>query len=258
ELAASDEVCDALDNDCDGMVDEGDAICGDLQVCLAGSCTGDCFEGGCETGFTCTTEGLCIEDDCVDVTCDDGERCEAGDCVSPCAGITCPAGLECAAGRCVDLCEGATCDDCSVCEAGACIARCPMAGCDAGEACRFDGLCVEASCVDVTCEGGTHCEAGECVDSCEGAVCPAGEVCTAGVCGEPPPVPDGGVAPGVDAGPVLPGTDAGVRADGGPIPGLDGGPGGEEDGGCGAVPSAAVRRRCPHGSRSASPPSSGA
>ncbi|MDH5493413.1 MAG: MYXO-CTERM sorting domain-containing protein, partial [Myxococcales bacterium] len=205
ELGASAEVCDSLDNDCNGMVDDGD-LCGPMEICSAGVCVGNCFEGGCFAGFSCGADGYCVEDACLGVSCALGERCEGGACVSPCEGIVCPSGQECRAGVCVDLCLEAVCDDCTVCVGGACLTRCQLEPCAAGMSCRVDGRCVEDACAALSCAVGEVCQAGACVDACLGAICPAGEICSMGACGAAPPdagVPDAGVT---DAGTV----DAGV------------------------------------------------
>jgi Notch-like protein len=75
------EVCDGLDNDCDGTFDVL-AECPDGSQCIAGSCAAPC-EGGefpCPGGQTCV-EGFCLDDPCDAITCPEGERCEAGACV---------------------------------------------------------------------------------------------------------------------------------------------------------------------------------
>jgi hypothetical protein len=60
QILESDEVCDNVDNDCDGEVDEG-------ELCPPAK----------------------------DVTCDAGSVCVAGDCVDACEGAVCPGGVEC-------------------------------------------------------------------------------------------------------------------------------------------------------------------
>jgi hypothetical protein len=209
ELAAADERCDALDNDCDGETDEGE-LCDEFEVCDAGVCRTVCSEFGCPAGEICAPDGRCIDDGCVDVECEPGQRCVDGTCVGACDGIVCPAGRECRAGSCIDLCAGLTCDECTVCEDGVCILRCGYSPCAAGEACLPDGRCVPDACVDVVCDPGTFCRDGGCVDACEGAVCPAGEHCELGEC-----VP--GAPPGADAdadGDAEPEAGADADADG--------------------------------------------
>jgi hypothetical protein len=218
-IEASDERCDALDNDCDGMIDDGDALCGPLAVCDHGTCIETCFEGGCSEGFVCEASSMrCVESGCEDVTCEVGERCSAGACVDACSGVVCPGSLACVAGRCLDLCSMLECDDCTACVDGACVARCDATSCAEGETCGEDGVCVERACASVSCSGGTMCRGGTCVDACEGAVCPRGESCEDGRCvttrvevdAGPPEAPDGGPPPVAmpDAGPAIPAPGA--------------------------------------------------
>ncbi|HJK89095.1 MAG TPA: nidogen-like domain-containing protein [Polyangiaceae bacterium LLY-WYZ-15_(1-7)] len=230
-LTASDERCDALDNDCDGSTDEGDALCpGATAICDRGVCVDVCFEGGCGEGEVCSADGRCVDAACEDVTCGEGERCVGGSCVGACDGVSCPRGQECQGGRCVDVCERLSCDpECQVCSEGACVGRCELTGCEEGEVCQDDGHCVDAGCASMTCPDGSVCEAGSCIDACEGAVCPMGESCVAGECvrmAEPPPGE-------TDAGPSM-GTDAGMptETDGGSPTETDAGSTtGEEDAG---------------------------
>jgi hypothetical protein len=227
-VAGSAEVCDALDNDCDGEVDEGDGLCDAFQVCDRGHCVDQCSEFGCRAGEICTEQGLCVDAECVDVACGPGQRCFNGECVGACDWVTCPHGQGCVGGRCVDLCAAMTCDECTVCVDGSCEMRCAWAPCAEGQTCGEDGRCVDSSCVGVDCGPGTYCSGGTCLDACEGSACPFGEVCEAGACVPGPDVePDGG--PGdADAPP----SDGDLDADADVAPDAD--PGGDADSEAGA------------------------
>jgi MYXO-CTERM domain-containing protein len=217
-VPAGDETCDALDNDCDGAVDEGSDLCAlSTSVCDRGVCIETCFEGGCPPGQTCTDEGRCVDEGCEDVECPAGQRCAMGACGDACDSVVCPAGQSCRGGRCLDLCADIECDpECTACVDGECVPRCDLEGvsCAPGESCTAEGICEPTECLGVECDPGFVCTPGEgCVDACEGVVCPSGEECREGECRRPAPTP-----PPADAGPVTP-------MDAGSTPGADGGPG---------------------------------
>jgi hypothetical protein len=199
------EACDGLDNDCNGIIDDG-ATCPAPQVCHEGRCVPRCTVGGefdCPSPLSCdTTTGFCNEPDCVGVTCPANTVCRGGDCVGGCDGVVCPHGQSCRLGACIAPCEGVTCEPGDVCAEGLCVAGCAQCGgilCSTPLRCDLtSGACYDPSCPD-GCPDGTYCDQGECRDSCTGATCPAGQLCAGGRCLLPGESADGGL-PGADAG----------------------------------------------------------
>jgi MYXO-CTERM domain-containing protein len=208
------ERCDGVDNDCNSMIDDGD-LCPAPTVCDNGACVPPCFEGGCPAGETCDARMVCIDTECIGITCAGGGRCRDGVCINACEGVVCPHDQQCVAGRCTTLCDVLTCGPDEICVDGGCVARCPCRVCGSMETCTGDGACIPFGCDIVLCDPGFHCEGGTCMDSCAGAVCPAGQHCEVGECVDDPPPPDAGPPPGVDGGPI---------PDAGPPPGVDTGP----------------------------------
>jgi hypothetical protein len=182
-IAPGAEQCDNVDNDCNGMVDDGDGLCGTNEVCDKGTCVGACGTGEfrCDPGFSCK-EGHCIEDDCADKVCPAGQACRKGMCMNACDGVVCPEGQECQLGRCVDPCKAVECSAGKVCERGLCVSDCSCRGCKDGLECGADGRCADPKCVGVMCPDGQKCSAGACVDPCVGVMCPGGGACVNGAC----------------------------------------------------------------------------
>lgn len=181
------EICDNVDNDCDGNVDNGEGLCPDDLVCDKGSCVEPCGGGefACDAGLTCNSQRICIDALCAEVVCEAGEACREGVCKSACEGVTCPVGQECQLGRCVNPCAGIECPAGRVCDHGLCLSNCSCRGCAEGLTCADDGRCIDPACDDVTCDDGLLCQLGQCVDPCAGVVCPGGGVCTNGSCSDP-------------------------------------------------------------------------
>ncbi len=187
--AASQEVCDGYDNDCDGVIDNG-ATCPAGQQCQNGMCRSPCSDVGefdrCPSGWICDAQtGVCHDPACNGVVCGDGSICRNGACVGPCDGIVCPHGETCRMGECLDPCRNLQCATGQVCVEGLCTAGCTQCGgltCTGGSSCdATSGACIDSSCAS-PCPAGTYCDAGTCKDSCDGAKCPNGYSCLQGDC----------------------------------------------------------------------------
>ncbi|MFK7985035.1 MAG: MopE-related protein [Sandaracinaceae bacterium] len=190
------EVCNGLDDDCNGTIDDGELCEG--GVCQGGRCAVECipseFGLECPRGETCV-DGFCLEDTCFGVTCAPGEDgalnvCMDGGCVPVCDTLTCEAPDVCRAsdGACVGnscLFIPGLCADDERCEGGDCIAD-PCAGmsCEEGQFCR-DGSCI-GSCGAVRCGPTEQCRGGSCEATGCDAPCGGGEVCSGGACVEDP------------------------------------------------------------------------
>ena len=157
------ETCNNIDDDCDDSVDEGSAGCGQGQGCYEGLCLSECGTEGCPAEDSFCADEVCVPW-CVISGCEvEGEVCTAGGCVDLCADVTCGEGEQCVNGEC-----GPGSD-------------CSFTGCADGERCRPDG-CEMDPCVGVNCGEGSFCRDGECVFSCAAVSCPAAHECFDGLC----------------------------------------------------------------------------
>jgi hypothetical protein len=190
----AEEKCNAIDDNCDGQVDEGNNLCPAGFVCFRGNCVENCGRGEfvCTAGTACEADaGVCVDLRCQGVSCPPGQLCRGGTCVGECVDVKCPYGQACRHGGCVDVCSGLKCDDGFTCTVvypngatqepvGVCTS-CSCKGCGMGYTCVSD-RCIPTDCASVTCPQGQHCQSGACVDSCAGAMCPSGQKCSVGQC----------------------------------------------------------------------------
>jgi hypothetical protein len=183
KVPPSPEKCDNVDNDCNGIVDDGDMLCPPAQVCFRGRCIAACGRGEfvCTGGLLCETQGpsagYCVEPQCVGKICGPEQVCRTGTCVGACDGVTCPEGQQCVFGECFDACKNVTCPEGFACTKGVCAASCKCMPCATGQSCGDNGVCFDSRCTGVNCPANQICKGGTCIDPCINVTCPGGGRC---------------------------------------------------------------------------------
>ncbi len=208
------EICDNLDNDCDGNVD------GILEFCYTGDPltrgVGECRDGvrGCAAGAwgPCNSEVLPQVEICGDGLDNDCDGVVDNDCPSGCAGpetcdgtdedcdglidegVALPAGQTCIAGSVFPSCDGVVCDPGDVCMAPSLFCSPDETGCQATN-CPTDTDCLLGTCFTNNCSSHAVCDPGDAcynnglclslTDPCSGLNCPEGQICYKGACYDP-------------------------------------------------------------------------
>jgi|GEM_PF-6212312 hypothetical protein len=151
--ASTQEPCDGVDNDADGITDPH---CGTMD---------------CTTDADCSSGGLVPDVDC-NPHADDGPKCSQIDGVDPkgkpkgCWGMLCPPGLKCVEGDCYVPGALGPGEPCSTGE------DCPIhAGCIPMEEAQFDTAVCTYFCHDIPCPDGFHCSQGDNAEGKESNVC---------------------------------------------------------------------------------------
>src|SRR5690606_11391014 len=142
------EICNNLDDDCDGVGDN-DAICPGETSCVDGGCRLPCTgqEFSCPAGFDCIAESagmFCVPSACA--SCAPHESCIDNACIDLCASVSCQGNESCVFGNCY-TCDVLGCEGTDVCFSQECIAD-PCADLDCSADCAGPSCsCVSGACI---------------------------------------------------------------------------------------------------------------
>jgi hypothetical protein len=215
------EVCNSVDDDCDGATDSPTTgLCDDnnpctFDTCTVGNCTHNAAEAACDDSDACTQKDQCSKsvcggdaivcddgDVCTDDTCDTANGCQTANNADPCDdGDVCHFDDACKDGKCLPG-TATVCDDDNVCTDDACDAKAGcqtvvnVATCDDGSKCSTSDACAGGKCVGdiVTCDDANPCTDDVCLpasgctatdnnsDCDDGSVCSYDDGCINGVC----------------------------------------------------------------------------
>jgi len=210
-IEPTEEVCDEIDNDCNGLTDNEDTAgvcmcvdsddCDDSDPCTVDTCEGnacsfvpdDSTNGtACDDGNACTQVDICVMGSCSGadpIVCVASDSChDAGICNEMTGACSNPAKA-----------DSTVCDDgnaCSVsdsCQSGSCTAGSDELICNDGNPCTTDSCDSATGCVTANVSNGTECsdsdacngmetcESGSCTDGAD-PVCNDGNPCTTDSC----------------------------------------------------------------------------